>query len=138
MLPALERRFFLFSHRFRFVRLLVVIAQDVEDAMRKQVEKLIQHFVSGLAGLAASRGKRDDNLAELALSTRRGREVRSVIEARRKEAKRQHVGGLVSIPKAPIQVLNCLIIRYDNAEFGPAIDALGFEHPPSDLLDGPL
>ena len=135
MLPALEHRFFFLSHRFRFIRLFVVIAQDVEDAMREQVEKLIQHFVSGIAGLAASRGKRDDNLAELALSTRRGREVRSFIEAK---AKRKHVGSFVSIAKAPIQVLNCLIIRYDNAESGPAIDALGFEHLPSDLLDGPL
>ena len=135
MLPALEQRFFFFSHRFRFIRPFVVIAQNVEDAMRKQVEELIQHFVSGLAGLAASRGKRDDNLAELALSTRRGREVRSFIEAK---AKRKHVGSFVSIAKAPIQVLHCLIIRYDNAECETGIDALGFKHRPSDLLHGPL
>ena len=135
MLPALEQRFLLFSHRFRFIQLFVVIAQDVEDAMREQVEKLAYHFVSGLFGLAASGGKRDDNLAELASSTRRGREARSVIEAK---AKRKHIGGLVAISKAPIQVLNCLIVRYDNAERAFGIDALGFEHLPSELADGLL
>ncbi len=135
MLPALEHRFFLFSHRFRFIRLFVVIAQDVEDAMREQVEKLVQHVVSSLVGLAASGGERDDDLAQLASSTRRSREVRSFIEAK---AKREHVGGLVAIAKAPIQFLNCLIVRYENTEFAFGIDALGFEHVPSDLLDGQL
>ena len=50
-------------HHCLVVRLLVIVAEEVQDAMYQQDGKLLSDRVPGLLGLTARLGVRDDDLS---------------------------------------------------------------------------